>query len=189
MSTSRLQHRIASLDLLKLLAICGVLIIHMIGKTAYGGVFWYAQAVPIFMVLMGYNCKSHINWHSLGKSYISYFMIYIISLIIAIILHKPFSIHYLPIGLLPFEGPGAYWILLYFLFVLLSPLIYVMRKRMSIMTFLSLLFVIGWMFDVIYESSSLMGGGKNSLLIISFALCSLFWIGDDFKREIPSMVY
>lgn len=139
------------MDLLKFFAICGVLIIHIIGKTAYGGVFWYAQAVPIFMVLMGYNCKANINWHSLGKSYMSYLMIYMISLIIAIIQHMPFSVHYLPIGLLPFAGPGTYWILLYFLFVLISPIIYRMKEQMNIVTFLSLLFISGWMFDVIYK--------------------------------------
>ena len=189
MNTLKVQHRIASLDLLKFLAICGVLVIHMIGKTAYGGVFWYAQAVPIFMVLMGYNCKEKINWHSFGKSYMSYFMIYMVSLIIAIILHKPFSIHYLPIGLLPFAGPGTYWVLLYFLFLLISPIIYHIREHMTVATFLSLLFILGWMFDVIYESSSLLGGGKNNLFVVSITVYPLLWIRDDYKREITSMVH
>lgn len=183
MNMSRLQHRIASLDLLKLFAICGVLIIHMIGKTTYGGVFWYAQAVPIFMVLMGYNCRETINWHSLGKSYLSYFMLYIVSLIIAIILHKPFSIHYLPIGLLPFAGPGTYWILLYFLFVLVSPLIYRMKERMSIGIFLSLLFVLGYMFDVIYEASNSCGKTIYSSCPLRYALC--FGLGMIIKEKSP----
>lgn len=185
MNTLISQHRIASLDLLKLLSICGVLVIHLIGKTAYGGVFWYAQAVPIFMVLMGYHRKKDINWHSFGKSYLSYLIIYVVSLLIAVILHKPFSVHYLPIGLLPFAGPGTYWILLYFLFVLISPWIYRMRQRMPMAVFLSLLFLLGWMFDVVYESSSLLEGGKTiySSCPLRYILC--FGLGMIIKEKSP----
>ena len=140
------NRRSAALDLIKLFSICGVLIIHLVGKTSYGGIFWYAQAVPIFMVLMGYNSHAIIKWKSLGKAYISYLIIYVILYVISlsIVLHNntPFSYNFLPIGLLPYYGPGTYWILLYFLFVLISPLVHKLRKNMSIPLFLCTLFLL-----------------------------------------------
>lgn len=183
--TKSKKTRIAALDLIKLFSICGVLIVHLIGKTSYGGVFWYAQAVPIFMVLMGYNSSSTIKWKSLNKTYINYLIIYFISLSIALYKNIPFSFNFLPIGFLPYSGPGTYWILLYFLFILLSPLIHKLRRSMSIPSFLCLLFLLGWFFDLFYKPI-LEGMGEKiiySSCPLRYILC--FGLGMIIKEKSP----
>ena len=178
--------RVASLDLIKFLAICGVLIIHLIGKKDFGGVFWYSQAVPVFMVLMGYNCKATINWKSFGKSYISYLMLFLASLVVAVYVGRPFSIYYIPIGLLPFDGPGSYWILLYFLFVLMSPLLSWLRRSMSLPLFLFLLFLAGWTFDLMFENVWMYWGKVDYIYKVCplrYVLC--FGLGMAIKEKSP----
>lgn len=150
-------NRINSLDLIKLLAICGVLLIHLMGKTPYGGIFWYAQAVPIFMVLMGYNCKDTISSKQILKSYIPYLIIFLASVALALYKQIPLSFEYLPVGFLPYQGPGSYWILLYFLFIIVSPLLYTLYKKSNDLLFISILFACSYLFELFYD---LWGGVK-----------------------------
>lgn len=143
--------RIAALDLIKIFAICGVLLIHLVGKRDFGGIFWYAQAVPIFMVLMGYHCKDKLNWRAVGKAYVGYLLLFMASLVLALLANAPLSLRFLPLGFLPFEGPGTYWILQYFLFIFISPLLCRLRRRVPLHLFLLVLFMSGWAFDMMYE--------------------------------------
>ncbi len=144
-------NRIHSLDLIKLLAICGVLLIHLMGKTSYGGVFWYAQAVPVFMVLMGYNCKRSVSGNYIVKSYIPYLLIYLMTLILALYKHTPFSYDFMPLGFLPYAGPGTYWILLFFCFIVIAPFLHKIYERLNTSLFLLLLFASDYLFELYYD--------------------------------------
>lgn len=77
-----MKERVLSIDIIKFLSIVGVLLIHILGsKSMYGGVFWYAQAVPLFMIIMGYNSK--LSFPSMKKMvlvFTPYILTYIISL-------------------------------------------------------------------------------------------------------------
>lgn len=83
-----MKERVLSIDIIKFLSIVGVLLIHIFGsKSMYGGVFWYAQAVPLFMIMMGYNSKS--SFPAVKKIIVvftPYILTYMISLLYVIVL-------------------------------------------------------------------------------------------------------
>ena len=83
-----MKERVLSIDIIKILSIVGVLLIHILGsKSMYGGVFWYAQAVPLFMIIMGYNSK--LSFPSINKMalvFTPYILTYMISLLYVILI-------------------------------------------------------------------------------------------------------
>lgn len=159
--------RQASIDLLKLFAILGVLLIHLAGKKPMYGVFWYAQAVPIFMVIMGYNCKADFpTKKKILNIYIPYVLIFIASLALTLVKDVPLSINYLPIGFLPVSGTGTYWILLFFLYIFIGPLIVRLNNSLGYKRLLPIIFAISWVYEMAYSQidTTNSGGGKISLL-------------------------
>ena len=127
-----MKERVLSIDIIKILSIVGVLLIHILGsKSMYGGVFWYAQAVPLFMIIMGYNSK--LSFPSINKMalvFTPYILTYMISLLYVILIAAKSgswggnnAIHYLPIGFLPAGGPGEYWIPLFFISLFFIPIL------------------------------------------------------------------
>lgn len=155
--------RQASIDLLKLFAILGVLLIHLVGKKLMYGVIWYAQAVPIFMVIMGYNCKADFpTKKKLLNLYVPYALIFIASLALTLVKDVSLWINYLPIGFLPVSGPGTYWILLFFLYIFIGPLMVRLNNSLGYKTLLPIIFAISWIYEMTYSQidTTNLGGVK-----------------------------
>ena len=83
-----MKERVLSIDITKFISIVGVLLIHILGsKSIYGGVFWYAQAVPLFMIIMGYNSKSSFpSINKMALVFTPYILTYMISLLYVILI-------------------------------------------------------------------------------------------------------
>lgn len=79
MENNCIKARDNSLDLLKLFAIVSVILIHTGSKTSFFGIFWYAQAVPVFMVLLGYNCKYKLMWGGVKHTFLISLYFYFLS--------------------------------------------------------------------------------------------------------------
>lgn len=146
-----LKQRDKAQDLIKFLAIIGVLFIHILGnKREYFGIFWYAQAVPIFMVLMGYNATDQLpSAKKLLKFYIPYLLIFFSSFALCWMIGTfPLSkIDMLPIGLLPKSGPGSYWISLFFVFLFVIPFYKQLMDKYSTISVLFLVFFLSYLFE------------------------------------------
>jgi peptidoglycan/LPS O-acetylase OafA/YrhL len=152
--------RLASIDLIKALAIVSVICLHSLSQKALqetAAVFYIWQAVPVFVVLLGLNGAASLQrrgGHTLrelysrtylasrfDRIYTPFLIAFAGSLLVASIAqgthHSPYSLaRELVSGELPLNGPGIYFITLLFQAVLLVPLVYWGLRRWPARTLL-----------------------------------------------------
>lgn len=194
-----------ALDIIKCLAILGVLLIHILGnKRDFCGVFWYAQAVPVFMVIMGYNASEQLpTTQKLLRLYIPYLLVFFTSYLLGKLLGVvPSSkLDYLPVGFLPTAGPGTYWITLFFMFLFITPLYKQMMLRYPSIFVLAAIWCVSYLFEYQWDAGGVNGGrwlyASNPIrysmcVALGIFLCqkgSCFYIKYLFMFYVPSAIY
>lgn len=161
------------------------------------------QAVPIFFVLMGLNMgssfkrRNYVYFNQLySKEYfksrfdrivIPFIFIFIISLIFSYAIKGNILIGYFTIlGLLPFTGPGNYFISILLQFIIIFPLLYLLYRYNPLLTLISC-FVINFIFEI--AASMIPFLSNNSYLYAASILRYLFlivlglWASDNFKLD------
>jgi peptidoglycan/LPS O-acetylase OafA/YrhL len=146
-----LPARLAQIDLLKGLAILAVLALHTLTAAQLSDSaarFWIAQAVPVFVVLMGLNATGSM-WRRgraglrelysrryllsrLDRLYVPFLPVLAVSCAVALVrgtLTPGGIVAGLVVGLLPYSGPGNYFITFAFQFAVLFPLFYWAYRR------------------------------------------------------------
>ncbi|MFW9799454.1 MAG: acyltransferase [Candidatus Thorarchaeota archaeon] len=130
-------------DALKAFAIALVVLDHSLTwelKSLVGGVFWERTAIPLFMIIMGFNIGlsfKHKGTTTLRELYSwSYFkskieryvlpflILYLASLILGVYFNSFTWNEYTLIGWLPFWGPGNWFIPVLFSSIVILPLVY-----------------------------------------------------------------
>lgn len=114
-----------------------------------------------------------------GKTYFPYFLIFLFSFILSLLLIELHGItvdwyYYLPVGFLPSGGPGTYWVLMYFSFILISPILYRLKESMSVISLYGLMLLL----DVSFELATNYQSGEtnffyNSCLLRYFSCVGL----------------
>ncbi|MFQ5834088.1 MAG: acyltransferase family protein [Candidatus Thorarchaeota archaeon] len=130
-------------DALKAFAIALVVLDHSLTwelKSLVGGVFWERTAIPIFMIIMGFNIGlsfkhrgfttlrelySWSYWKSKIERYVlPFLLLYLGSLLLGVYFNSITFNEYSLIGWLPFWGPGNWFVPVLFSSILVLPLIY-----------------------------------------------------------------
>lgn len=146
-----LPARLAQIDILKGLAILAVLGLHTVTSRQlrdWGGAFWLGQAVPVFVVLMGLNATGSLLTRAreglrgvytrgyllsrLDRLYVPFLTVFLLSALIAAAqgsLTVRAILGGLVTGLLPYSGPGNYFITFAFEFALVFPALVVAFGR------------------------------------------------------------
>lgn len=117
--------RLLQIDLLKGLAIISVIILHLLPTNilvSSFAIFHIWQAVPIFLILMGFTSGLSFKRKEFTKLREIYTRDYFISRLYRF--GFPFVLLVFLVG-----GPGSYFILIIFEFILLFPLMYLAYKR------------------------------------------------------------
>ncbi|MBD3194437.1 MAG: acyltransferase family protein [Candidatus Lokiarchaeota archaeon] len=154
------------IDFLKALMIFLVIFDHTIPwtiKNEIGVILWERISIPVFLVIMGFNFG--ISYQSKGekkfyKNYLSrrvsrylipFFIIYILTTIIGIYFYgfdfqvmlsnqnSPYNLEHLFIGIIPFWGPGNWFLPVLFGSIIILPIIYKGFSRSISFAFLSLI--------------------------------------------------
>ncbi|MHA2118308.1 MAG: acyltransferase family protein, partial [Candidatus Thorarchaeota archaeon] len=131
------------IDALKAFAIALVVLDHSLTwdlKSLIGGVFWERTAIPIFMIVMGFNIglsfkdKGSTTLRELySRAYFKnkieryvfpFILLYLGSLILGLYFNSFTWNEYTLIGWLPFWGPGNWFIPVLFSSILILPLVY-----------------------------------------------------------------
>ncbi|MFX1415825.1 MAG: acyltransferase family protein, partial [Promethearchaeota archaeon] len=130
-------------DALKAFAIALVVMDHSLTwelKSAIGGVFWERTAIPIFMVVMGFNMglsfknrgattlRELYSWKyfksKIERYVFPFLLLYLGSILLGVYFNAITFNEYSLIGWLPFWGPGNWFIPVLFGSILVLPLIY-----------------------------------------------------------------
>lgn len=203
-------NHLLQIDILKGLAMIFVIIIHSIVYTDHSKIFkvlaefTIAQAVPIFLVIMGLNLgysfkrKNYTNLKQIfsknyfvsrfERLYFPFIIICVISILVAILAHKQFQISLLIlIGKIPLFGYGDFFVYLIFQFIVLFPILYVLYKR-NPLGMLASSFIINFSFEVFVFVQSLLNQNisyYNYVIIRYLFLINLgLWVSDrlDFNK-------
>lgn len=126
--------RSGRIDGLKAAAIVGVLLLHSLPSSVLtrGSGWWVAQAVPVFVLLLGYNSSRTYRragyWERrFRRIYVPFLCVFAVSMAIQ---PSALRLHGLVTGVLPTDGPGNYFVTLLFQFVLALPaLVWVHRRH------------------------------------------------------------
>ncbi|MHB8840446.1 MAG: acyltransferase family protein [Candidatus Aquicultor sp.] len=153
--------RLYQIDALKGIAIISVLIMHSMPRDALSAscaAYHIGQAVPIFMVLMGFAAMQ--SFDARGIALIPYYkrrftrlatplaIVFAVSLALAILAHLPVNVgRETFIGVLPISGPGNYFITLLIEATLLMPFFYLAMKRVP-KTTIALSFFISFLYEL-----------------------------------------
>jgi peptidoglycan/LPS O-acetylase OafA/YrhL len=142
--------RIASIDLIKGIAIIAVIFLHTLSARALHqtvAVLHISQAVPVFMFLIGLNGAAALRRRDerslrglygggylesrLNRIFVPFLLIFALAALLGALTDESHYGVFTPIGELPIGGPGNYFIPLLFQFVLLFPLIFwgLQRRR------------------------------------------------------------
>ncbi|TWH45270.1 acyltransferase [Sporomusa sp. KB1] len=206
------------IDFLKAFAIIFVILMHTIRSeniptSVY--LFFIVQAVPVFLVIAGFNwCLSFKNkgLHTLSDAYTkAYFLkninrlvmpfsiIYLCSLLLGISQyfysgHTGFIFNvYSLIGLLPIPGPGNYFFTIMIELVFIFPVLYLCYLRKP-KFFLLICFIVNIAFELIspYILSKYVYLYNASALRFLFAISLGMWISNDYhlssKSNIPVLI-
>jgi len=130
-------------DALKAFAIALVVMDHSLTwelKSAIGGVFWERTAIPIFMIVMGFNMglsfknrgattlRELYSWRyfksKIERYVFPFLLLYLGSFLLGVYFNAITFNEYSLIGWLPFWGPGNWFIPVLFGSILVLPLIY-----------------------------------------------------------------
>lgn len=153
------RHHYTQIDILKGLAILGVLAMHSIDGSylrAAGAAFWIWQAVPVFMVLLGMNlgmslsnagsttftdAYTHLYWDSRWRRVVLPFLIaFGLSAVIALVGYFAQPGYHVNVGGLtlvgqfPAGGPGNYFFTVLLQFVIVGPALWVVYHKAPIAT-------------------------------------------------------
>jgi peptidoglycan/LPS O-acetylase OafA/YrhL len=125
--------RLGRVDTLKACAIVGVLLLHSVPARwlERGSGWWIAQAVPIFVVLLGYNAtRMRLGagyWgRRLRRIYVPFLAVFLVSFMIE---PSAKALSGLVTGVLPTDGPGNYFVTLVFQFVVAAPALLWLYRR------------------------------------------------------------
>lgn len=162
----RLPARLAQIDLLKGIAIVGVLLLHSLPVSWLRdglSVYYIGQAVPVFVILSGLNGTASL-WRlgqagpaqvystryllsRLDRIYVPFLIIFVASVMLAVSAGRltAGAVSGPVVGLLPYSGPGNYYVAFAIQFALLFPLYYVAYRRSAWATTVAA-FVIGMAF-------------------------------------------
>jgi peptidoglycan/LPS O-acetylase OafA/YrhL len=141
------------LDVLKALAIALVVMDHSLTwevKGAIGSTFWERQAIPIFLIVMGFNMAYSFKYSgatTLGELYSwEYFksrivryvfpfaILYMGSILVGLYTGTLNFDEYTLLGVLPFWGPGNWFIALLFGSIIVFPFVYWLFERQPTLT-------------------------------------------------------
>lgn len=159
--------RIAQIDYLKGFAIISVILIHSMTANQMnfiGGTYYIVQAVPIFLVLVGYNtihCYLNKGIANLGSCYaksylvkrfkrilVPFIYIWIFELFITIITKQPITIKIIIYkSILGGWGPGGYFIPIIIQFIIIVPLLYKVAQHNKYIMLISS-FIINMIFEL-----------------------------------------
>ncbi len=144
------------IDILKGIAIISVLLMHALPTKLLTDMFhilYIGQAVPIFIVIFGFNQALSLNPRSI--SYTTYYykkvsrflMPFVFAFAISVLAGVLFFLltgetilrinRYLIFGRLPLPGPGNYFISLLFQYTLTIPILYKLCAKRPVLTFLT----------------------------------------------------
>jgi peptidoglycan/LPS O-acetylase OafA/YrhL len=147
-------HRYAQIDMMKGLAIIGVVVIHS-GISDYllshGGVLWLGQAVPVFMVLLGMNLGMSLSradmtavtavyspryrvsrWHRVVVPFAITFAISAVIALIGYFTQPGYHVNiggFTLVGVLPAGGPGNYFFTVLLQFVVVGPALWLAYRK------------------------------------------------------------
>ncbi len=144
--------RFFQIDVLKAVMIFLVIFDHTIPwvlKNDMGVIFWERISIPVFLVIMGFNMGSSFqkrgeitlkklySWNYFKKQFWRYIypfiILYIVSSLIGYLLHgigalSQYEDHFAPehlfLGILPFWGPGNWYLPVIFISILIMPLLF-----------------------------------------------------------------
>lgn len=176
MKTDKLaQSHIAEIDLLKGLCIFTVIFIHTVPRSLmYDGLFPFHlwQAVPIFIILLGFNAARSAERKGLGtlfdfynkayfRKYFSRFIVpvfvtFAMSLLMAFWLGKtPYFGSFTLLAKFPMTGPGNYYVGIVLQFILVFPLVFVFFKKHPVMMILTC-FALDIVFQLLSDNKFMM---------------------------------
>lgn len=183
-------------DFIKCFAVLSVVILHSVPVgiliDTYS-VFHIWQAVPLFIMLMGFNLMLGSKQPSYSLRYFQkrykriiepFIIIFIISLVFGYLFYREEL--YLGwmnlIGLMPKSGAGNYYITILLQFILLTPIIYWCFKKSPKLTVL-LLFSMDIIFQIVTMQFNLLNDYLYSGSIFRYlsALALGMWLAKDFK--------
>lgn len=189
------------IDIVKSLAILSVILLHSSPKYVLVNTFaqlhiW--QAVPIFLVLMGYtfllsmenkevSLKSFRIKKRLIRVIIPMLTLSLVVLGIEYIFHIDFQFTYF-LGVFPLlKGPGTYYLILVIEAIIILPLLYILNTKVSnIYKFLFIVFVLNLLFEYfsywieLYKNQPLLY--TSSILRYLFALGIGFYIYTNYEK-------
>ncbi|MFX1602249.1 MAG: acyltransferase family protein [Promethearchaeota archaeon] len=141
-------------DALKAFAIALVVMDHSLTwelKSAIGGVFWERTAIPIFMIVMGFNMglsfkrrgatslRELYSWsyfkNKIQRYVFPFLILYVASFLLGVFFNAVTFNEYSLIGWLPFWGPGNWFIPVLLSSILVLPLVYrgyITRPKLTI---------------------------------------------------------
>jgi len=174
------------IDYLKGLAIISVILLHSLTinqRDIIGGTYYILQAIPVFLILAGYNTiRSYLNKgitdlnSCYEKSYLMkkfkrivlpYIFIWILELLILVITKQPVAItakNLLILFIIGGWGPGGYFVALMVQFIIIIPVLYkIAQYNRYVMLITS--FIISMSFEIISHYSNI---SNNYYRIASF---------------------
>ncbi len=185
-------------DYIKCFATISVIVLHSVPVeilTSAFSVFHIWQAVPIFIIVMGFNLSSSKKDPVYSVNYFldrykrivkPFLLIFLISLGFGLSFYRD-GLHLgwmNVIGLMPKSGPGNYYITILLQFIFAAPVIYWAFKRKPELTVVSL-FLIDILFQFFAMNSDFFQGNKylysSSLFRYLSALAIGMWLAKDYS--------
>ena len=205
----KMRTHYTQIDIMKGLAILGVIVIHSSVSSHLlpnGGYLWLAQAVPVFMVLLGLNLALSLQgrppsfsaayaspyWKSRWRRvFVPFVVVFGLSALIAlassVLGGLPANVGgFTLVGVLPTGGPGNYFLTVLFQFVIVGPLLWVAFRRTPQLTLVSAL-VVDVAFEVWADSSILVAEhpyiGEAWIARYALAIVIGLWLAEGWALE------